>query len=96
MGLVRLGLHRFHVLHVGGDDHARHGPLGLRDSDRAVDQVADAGGLVDLLAEGGGDVAVELQQLDLLLEVAADRAHECLSDDRDDRPMVELRVIQAR
>ena len=66
----------------------------LGDPHRPVDQVADARGLVGLLAERRCDVAVELQQLHLLLEVAADRADERLSDDRDDRLVVELGVVE--
>src|SRR6185312_7353957 len=69
-------------------------PLGLGDPQRAVDQVADRGGIVRLLAERGGHVAVELQQLDLLLEVTTDRPHERLPHDRDDGLVVELGVVE--
>ena len=41
---VRLNLHRLHVLHVGGHDHAGDGALGLRDPQRPVDQMADVEG----------------------------------------------------
>ena len=94
MGLVRLSLDGLHVLHVGGHDHTGDRPLALGDPDRAVDQVADARRLVCLLAERRGDVAVELHQVDLLLEVPAERPDKRLTDDRHDRLMVELRVVE--
>ena len=91
----RRRLHRVLELQVVGDDHARDRPLGASDPHRPVDQVPDLGGGARRLHVLAGDVLEEGLQVDLLLVAAPDRRTRLLPDDRDDRLMVELRVIEA-
>ena len=91
---VRRRRHRGLHLQVVGDDHAGHGALGERDPHRAVDQVADLAGLGGHLHVLVRHVLEERGEIHLLLVVAAEAEPGLLADDRDDRLMVELRVVQ--
>ena len=86
---------RVQLLHVVRKDDARDGALRPRDPHRAVDQVAHLlGGRrhVHVLVR---DVLEERQQIYLLLILAADRGAWRLADDRDDRLVIHLRVVEA-
>ena len=92
--LVRRRLDRLLGRHVVRNDEARHRALVERDAHRAVDEVADLRGdgrHVHVLVR---DVLEERGQVDLLLVAAAERRHRLLADDRDDRLVVELRVVE--
>ncbi len=91
---VRRCRHGWFHLQVVGDDHAGDGALGERDPHGAVDQVTDLAGLgghLDVLVR---DVLVEGGEVDLLLVVAAEAEPGLLADDRYDRLVVELGVIE--
>jgi len=81
VGLLGLLGHRLHVLDVGGHNHAGDRPFALGDAKGPVDVVADGGRGVDLLAVRGRHVGVQLEERDLLLEVAAEGPHERLPHD---------------
>ena len=88
-------LDRVHLLHVVRHDDAGDGALGQRDADRAVDQVADLRGVASHLHVLVRHVLEQREQVDLLLVVAAERRARLLADDRDDRLVVELGVVEA-
>ena len=82
-------------LHVVGDDDAGDRSLGQGDAHGAVDDVADLGRIVDHLEEGAGDVLEEGRQIDFLLVAAAPRHLRDIADDRDNRLVIEARVVEA-
>ena len=82
------------LLDVVRDDDGRRGPTGAGDPDGPVDDVGQLFGdrhHVDVVAR---DVLEQADEVDLLLVVAAHRAAVGLADDRDDRDVVELGVVQ--
>ncbi len=90
--LARL-FHRL-VLQIVRDDDAGDVALRQRDADGAVDEMPQLlrhHGLMDVLVR---DVLEERDEVDLLLIGAADRGARGLADDRHDRLMIELGVIQ--
>ncbi len=93
--LVRRLLDRLQRRDVVRHDDARDRSLVERDPHRAVDQMADLRRLHRHVHVLVCDVLEERLQVDLLLVVAAERRARLLADDRDDRLMVELRVVEA-
>ena len=85
---------RRRLLDVVGDDDRGDGPFRKRDSARPIDEVADLRGLHGHLHELVRDVLEQRLQVDLLLIVAAEAGARLLADDRDDRRVVELRVVE--
>jgi hypothetical protein len=83
------------LLDVVGDDDAGRRVRGLGDAHRAVDQVRRLAGDHAGGHELRGDVLVEDLQVDLLLEVGAQRQPRLLADDGHDRLVVELGVVEA-
>jgi hypothetical protein len=82
------------LLDVVGEDHTRHRAARARHAHRAVDQMPGLGGLHADLDELAGDVLEQRRQVDLLLVVGAERRALLLADDRHDRLVVELGVIE--
>jgi hypothetical protein len=93
--LVRRHLDRLHRRQVVRHDHTRDRPLRQRDPHRAIDQVPDLRRLHRHLHVLVRDVLEQRHEVDFLLVVAAERGPRLLSDDGDDRRVVELRVVQA-
>ena len=87
----RLGLL---FLQVGRDDHAGDRARRARDLDGAVDQVRDLPRRHRDLDELARDVLEQRAEVDLLLVAGAERQALLLADDRDDRLMVELGVVE--
>jgi hypothetical protein len=81
-------------LDVGGEDERGNSPLGERDADPSVDQVARLRG-VHADFDELGHVLEEGVQVDLLLVVRAEREALLLADDGQHRRVVELRVVEA-
>src|SRR5215210_4298202 len=82
------------LLDVGRHDHARDRSLRKGGAESAVDDVARLRGVGELL-DVAGHVREQGLQVDLLLVAAAERRSRLLADDRDDRLVVELRVVEA-
>jgi hypothetical protein len=81
--------------YVVGDDDARDRARRLRDADRAVDEVLRLLRRHQDLDELRRDVLEQRLEVDLLLVAAAERHRLLLADDRDDRLVVELGVVEA-
>ena len=79
---------------VGREDDAGRRVFAERDADRPVDQVRQLLGHRAHLHVVAADVLEQAQQIDLLLVRAAHRRAFGLPDDRHDRHVVELRVVQ--
>jgi hypothetical protein len=93
MGAARLRVR--HLLDVGRHDDAGRRARRQRDADGAVDQVPRLRRRVADVDELVRDVLEQRDEVDLLLVVGAERGARLLADDRDDRLLVELRVVEA-
>ena len=92
--LVRRCLDRVLGGKVVRHDDAGDRALVERDAHRAVDEVPNLRRVRRHVHELVRDVLEERRQVHLLLVVAAERGHRLLTDDRDDRLMIELRVVE--
>jgi len=87
--------HRRQILHVIGQDDAGHAAPLQRNAQRAVDQVPRLLGAGGLLHEVVRDILEQRNQVDFLLEVAAQRAARLLAHQRQHGLVVQLGVVQA-
>jgi hypothetical protein len=83
------------LLQVRRDDYSRGGAFGHSDAHGAVDEVGQLRRDGRHLHVRARDVLEQAQQIDFLLVVAAHGAAGGLTDDRHDRHVVELGVVQA-
>ena len=83
----------FEFLQVVGNDHAGDRPLGLRDSHRAIDAGAHLLGH-DRSRHIFGYVGEQGLKVDLLLIARTESRTRLLTDDRDHRHMVHLRIVE--
>ena len=83
------------ILQIVWQDDAGHRALSLRDAESAVDEMPDLPGGHRRLHKFRGNIFEEALQIDFLLIRTAHRQARRLSDDRYDRLMIELRVIEA-
>lgn len=90
----RLG-DRVRFLDIVGKDDRGNAALGAGNADGTVDQVARLRGRRAELDVLTGDILEQAGEIDLLLEMAAERRPRCLTHDGDDRLVVELRIVQA-
>ena len=84
-----------HLLDVGGHDDGGHRAACAGDAHGAIDDVRSLARVGDLREILAGDVLEERVQVDLLLEVAAQRHPLLLADDGDHGRVVELGVVEA-
>ncbi len=92
MGARRLLVRVF--LQIVGQHDGGHRAFPERDTYRAVDQMPDLRRRGGLLYIGSGDVLEHRRQIDFLLVMAAQRVARLLPDDRQNRLMVGLGVVE--
>ena len=92
--LVRGRGHRVRLLHVVRDDDRGDAALRERNAACAIDEMTDLRRRHRDLDELVGHVFEQGRQVDLLLIAAAEAGARLLADDRHDRLMVELGVVE--
>ena len=93
--LVRRRRHGVRVLHVVGDDDRGHAALGERDPQARSTRWRIWAGSIAICTYSCATSLNSVTQVDLLLVVAAEASAGLLADDRDDRLVVELGVVEA-
>src|SRR5947208_12845444 len=92
---VRGYWHRIGFLHIVGKDQGRDAAFSLGDAHGPIDEVPRLIRRGANLHEVAGHVLEQCGEIDLLLEVAAERGARRLANDCYDRLMIELGVIES-
>jgi hypothetical protein len=94
---VRAGrfFHRVELLNVVRNNNAGDATADLRDAHRAIDEMPHLLRIGHHVHKFVRDIFVQRDEIDFLLVLAAERRARLLSDDRDNRLMIHLRVIEA-